>query len=44
LTEINAHDGFLRLSFGVGESIKGVAADIVTILTENEAEEPARAG
>jgi len=30
--------------FGAGEPIKGVAADIVTILTENEEEEPARAG
>jgi len=27
--------------FGAGESIKGVASDIVTILTENEEEEPA---
>ena len=30
--------------FGAGEPIKGVASDIVTILTENEDEEPARAG
>lgn len=29
--------------FGAGEPIKGVASDIVTILTENEEEEPARA-
>ena len=29
--------------FGAGEPIKGVAADIVTLLTENEEEEPARA-
>jgi len=28
--------------FGAGEPIKGVAADIVTILTENEEEEPVR--
>ena len=28
--------------FGAGEPIKGVAADIVTILTENEDEELAR--
>jgi hypothetical protein len=28
--------------YGAGELIKGVAADIVTILTENEEEEPAR--
>lgn len=26
--------------FGPGETIKGVASDIVTILTENEEEEP----
>jgi len=30
--------------FGAGEPIKGVAADIVTILTENEDEERARVG
>jgi hypothetical protein len=30
--------------FGAGEPVKGVASDIVTILTENEDEEPARAG
>ena len=30
--------------FGAGEPVKGVASDIVTILTENEEEEPARAG
>ena len=30
--------------FGAGEPIKGVASEIVTILTENEEEEPARAG
>jgi hypothetical protein len=30
--------------FGAGEPIKGVASDIVTILTENEEEEPARVG
>jgi hypothetical protein len=29
--------------FGAGEPVKGVAADIVTLLTENEEEEPARA-
>ena len=29
--------------FGAAEPIKGVASDIVTILTENEEEEPARA-
>jgi hypothetical protein len=29
--------------FGAGEPIKGVASDIITILTENEEEEPARA-
>ena len=29
--------------FGAGEPITGVAADIVTLLTENEEEEPARA-
>ena len=30
--------------FGAGEPMKGVASDIVTILTENEEEEPPRAG
>ena len=30
--------------FGAGEAVKGVASDIVTILTENEEEEPPRAG
>jgi hypothetical protein len=30
--------------FGAGEPIKGVASDIITILTENEEEEPPRAG
>ena len=30
--------------FGAGEPVKGVASDIVTILTENEDEEPARVG
>ena len=30
--------------FGAGEPIKGVASDIVTLLTENEEEEPARLG
>ena len=30
--------------FGAGEPVKGVASDIVTILTENEEEEPRRAG
>ena len=30
--------------FGAGEPVKGVASDIVTILTEHEDEEPARAG
>lgn len=30
--------------FGAGEPIKGVASDIVTLLTENEEEEPARVG
>jgi hypothetical protein len=30
--------------FGAGEPVKGVASDIVTILTEEEDEEPARAG
>lgn len=30
--------------FGAGEPVKGVASDIITILTENEEEEPARAG
>lgn len=30
--------------FGAGEPIKGVASDIVTILTENEEEEPLRGG
>lgn len=30
--------------FGAGEPVKGVAAEIVTILTANEDEEPARAG
>ena len=30
--------------FGAGEPVKGVAAEIVTILTENEEEEPPRAG
>lgn len=30
--------------FGAGEPVKGVASDIVTILTENEEEEPPRAG
>ena len=29
--------------FGAGEPVKGVVSDIVTILTENEQEEPARA-
>jgi hypothetical protein len=29
--------------FGPGEPIKGVASDVVTILTENEEEEPPRA-
>jgi hypothetical protein len=29
--------------FGAGEPVKGVASDIVTILTENEEEEPAPA-
>ena len=29
--------------FGAGEPIKGVASEIVTIPTENEEEEPARA-
>jgi hypothetical protein len=29
--------------FGAGEPIKGVASDVVTILTENEEEEPPRA-
>ena len=29
--------------FGASEPVKGVASDIVTILTENEDEEPARA-
>ena len=29
--------------FGAGEPVKGVVSDIVTILTENEEEEPARA-
>ena len=29
--------------FGTGEPVKGVAADIVALLTENEEEEPARA-
>ncbi len=29
--------------YGAGEPIKGVASDIVTLLTENEEEEPARA-
>lgn len=29
--------------FGAGEPIKGVASDIVTILAENEEEEPPRA-
>jgi hypothetical protein len=30
--------------FGAGEPVKGVASDIVTILTENEDEEPVRVG
>jgi len=30
--------------FGAGGPIKGVASDIVTLLTENEEEEPARLG
>lgn len=30
--------------FGAGEPIKGVASDIVTLLTENEEEEPAHFG
>jgi hypothetical protein len=30
--------------FGAGEPVKGVASHIVTILTENEEEEPSRAG
>lgn len=30
--------------FDAGEPIKGVASDVVTILTENEEEEPPRAG
>lgn len=30
--------------FGAGEPVKGVASDIVTILTENEEEEPPHAG
>jgi hypothetical protein len=30
--------------FGAGEPVKGVASDIITILTENEEEEAARAG
>jgi hypothetical protein len=30
--------------FGAGEPVKGVAAEIVTILTENEEEEPAHTG
>lgn len=30
--------------FGSGEPIKGVASDVVTILTENEEEEPPRTG
>jgi hypothetical protein len=30
--------------FGAGAPVKGVASDIVTILTENEEEEPPRAG
>jgi hypothetical protein len=29
--------------FGAGEPLKGVASEIVTILTENEEEEPVRA-
>jgi hypothetical protein len=29
--------------FGAGEPVKGLASDIVTILTENEDEEPPRA-
>jgi len=29
--------------FGAGEPVKGVASEIVTLLTENEEEEPARA-
>jgi hypothetical protein len=29
--------------FGAGEPVKGVVSNIVTILTENEEEEPARA-
>jgi hypothetical protein len=29
--------------FGPGKPIKGVASDVVTILTENEEEEPSRA-
>jgi len=30
--------------FSAGEPVKGVASEIVTILTENEDEEPVRAG
>jgi len=30
--------------FGAGAPVKGVASDIVTILTENEEEEPPRTG
>ena len=30
--------------YGAGEPIKGIASDIITILTENEEEEPPRAG
>ena len=30
--------------FGAGEPVKGVASNIITIMTENEEEEPARAG
>jgi len=29
--------------FGAGEPVKGVVSDIITILTEDEEEEPARA-
>ena len=30
--------------FGAGEAVQGVASDIIAILTENEEEEPPRAG
>jgi hypothetical protein len=30
--------------FGAGEPVQGVASEIIAILTENEAEEPPRAG